>query len=619
MGPAVWPSGRLQRPPAAHSQQSQRSQSAQSAQSSHSQHAVGAHDNALSGRRGRVFAAASPPLPSLPASPPPRTSTPPSRTTADESCASRRSDTSAGGDPALRAPIAPPAAAKVHPSPAPSKPPEHRRLDGSADVAPSTAPNEFESSSASARAAQSRFLKACSQQPFYPNLSPASATELAATAVAAEKQEHLEAAALCPHNTNLLTSPFRKTNHKNKLASPQSGRPSASRLWNPTNSTPRTSTQQRQRRKRRPSSPLPPSVPLQHPALCALAETDDPYDTAAGSYPLLTLSEQRQSRHAVSGRTTFLVDGSSGSNNRRISLPHPIRTSADAEQILSRHELAVSNSPLASRSGGLCADAASSPGPSAKSKGKQKAIMAITEDTRRSCSRDLERGPDVDNARLSTISAADGIGASISSSNSSIMGEDVQPDAAEEWGPQHPCYPHLNPHVPPESAEYATTRIIRVKRDWLVAGDLAPAFSNLYPEILDPAGVSEQEFRRVVDKLNAELVPIFNPYGWRNILDAALGLVTGWLWDDFGMTAAKGRMNALEAWMERWNGEMEKTMAEEEGVLAPKLIPLRQTGYMSLDIQIPDPEIAPAPSSVGPGDSRTALPLEPIPATPPET
>ncbi|KAG6035936.1 hypothetical protein E4U19_004042 [Claviceps sp. Clav32 group G5] len=618
MGPAVWPSGRLQRPPAAHSQQSQRSQSAQS---SHSQHAVGAHDNALSGRRSRVFAAASPPLPSLPASPPPRASTPPSRTTADESCAPRRSDTSASGNPALRAPIAPPTAAKVHPSPAPSNPPEHRRLDGSADVAPSTAPNnEPESSFASARAAQSRVLKASSQQPFYPNLSPASATERAATAVAAEKQEHLEAAALRPHNTNLLTSPFRKTNHKTKIASPRSGRPSASRLWNPTNSTPRTSAQQRQRRKRRPSSPLPPSVPLQHPAFCSLAETDDPYDTAAGSYPLLTLSEQRQSRHAVSGRTTFLVDGSSGSNNRRISLPRPIRTSADAEQILSRHGLAVSNSPLASRSGGLCADAASSPGPSAESKGKQKAIMAITEDTRRSCSRDLERGPDVVNARLSTISAADGIGASsISSSNSSIMGEDVQPGAAEEWGPQHPCYPHLNPHVPPESTEYATTRIIRVKRDWLVAGDLAPTFSNLYPEILDPAGVSEQEFRRVVDKLNAELVPIFNPYGWRNILDAALGLVTGWLWDDFGMTAAKGRMDALEAWMERWNGEMEKTMAEEEGVLAPKLIPLRQTGYMSLDIQIPDPEIAPAPSSVGAGDSRTALPLEPTHATPPET
>ncbi|KAG6111430.1 hypothetical protein E4U31_004467 [Claviceps sp. LM219 group G6] len=615
MGPAVWSSGRLQRPPVAHS--------SQSSQSSHFQHAVGAHDN-VSGRRGRVFAAASPSLPSLPslpASPPPQASTPPSRTTADESCTPRRSDTFAGRDPALIAPIASPAAATVHPSPAPSSPPEHRRLDGSADVAPFTAPNELGSPSALAREGQSRFPKgkAFSQQSFYPNLSPASATELAATAVAAENQEeHLETAALRPHNTNLLTSPFRKTNNKTKIAS-RSGRPSASRLWNPTNSTPRTSAQQQQqqRRKRRPSSPLPPSVPLQHPALCALAETDDPYDIAAGSFPLLTLSEQRQSRHAVSGRTNFLVEGS-GTNNRRISLPRPIRTSADAEHILSRGLVASDSPNTISRSGGLIADAASRSGPSAESKGKQKATMAITEDTRRSCSRDLERGPDVVNARLSTISAADGIGTSISSSNSSIMGEDVQPDAAEEWGPQHPCYPHLNPHVPPESTEYATTRIIRVKRDWLVAGDLAPTFSNLYPEILDPAGVSEQEFRRVVDKLNAELVPIFNPYGWRNMLDAALGLVTGWLWDDFGMTAAKGRMNALEAWMERWNGEMEKTMAEEEGVLAPKLIPLRQTGYMSLDIQIPDPEIAPAPSSVGAGDSRTALPLEPIPATPPE-
>ncbi|KAG5957505.1 hypothetical protein E4U58_005950, partial [Claviceps cyperi] len=585
MGPvAVWSSGRLQRPSAAHSQHSQHSQrshSSQSSQFSHFQHAVGAHDNALSGRRGRgrVFVAASPPLsslPPLPPLPPLRASTSPSRTTVDESCTPRRSDTSAGGDPALIAPIAPPAAATVHPSPAPSRPPEH-------DVAPSTAPNELGSPSASARAAQSRFLKARSQQPFYPNFSPASATELAATAVAAENQEeHLEAAALRPHNTNLLTSPFRKTNNnKTKIASTRSGHPSASRLWNPTNSTPRTSAQQRQPRKRRPSSPLPPSIPLQHPALCALAETDDPNDTTAGSYPLLTLSEQRQSRHAVSGRTNFLVEGF-GTSNRRISLPRPIRTSADAEHILSRRLVASDSPNTISRSGGLFADAASRSGPSAESKGKQKATMAITENTRTSFSRDLERGPDVVNARLPTISTADGIDTSISSSNSSIMGEDVQPDAAEEWGPQHPCYPHLNPHVPPESTEYATTRIIRVKRDWLVAGDLAPTFSNLYPEILDPAGVSEQEFRRVVDKLNAELVPIFNPFGWRNMLDATLGLVTGWLWDDFGMTAAKGRMNALEAWMERWNGEMEKTMAEEEdGVLAPKLIPLRQTGYMS--------------------------------------
>jgi hypothetical protein len=234
--------------------------------------------------------------------------------------------------------------------------------------------------------------------------------------------------------------------------------------------------------------------------------------------------------------------------------------------------------------------------------------------------------------RVSNVSAGDGIGSALSSSNSSIMGDDVQADAGEEWGPQHPCFPHMNPHVPLDSVEYATTRIIRVKRDWLLAGDLAPTFSNLYPEILDPAGVSEQEFRRIIEKLNGELIPIFDPFTFRNLLDSVLGLVTGWLWDDFGLTAAKSRLNGLEKWIEKWNQEMEKTMSPEEGTVLPKLISLRQTGYMTvsgtcavlsptisnnldqLDIQIPDPEIAPAPSTIGTSESQTALPMEPAPA-----
>ncbi len=105
--------------------------------------------------------------------------------------------------------------------------------------------------------------------------------------------------------------------------------------------------------------------------------------------------------------------------------------------------------------------------------------------------KDLERGPDAlstGDARRSTVSIHDGIGSAISSSNSSIMGDpETQGEVGEEWGPQHPCYPHLNPHVPVDSHEYVTTRIIRIRRDWLLEGDLAPTFSNLYPEILDPA------------------------------------------------------------------------------------------------------------------------------------
>ncbi|KAG7132617.1 Ras modification protein ERF4 like [Verticillium longisporum] len=231
------------------------------------------------------------------------------------------------------------------------------------------------------------------------------------------------------------------------------------------------------------------------------------------------------------------------------------------------------------------------------------------DEQQRGYSRDLERGPDImDSRRHSNLSAGDGIGSAVSS-DSSIMGEEVG-DMGEEWGPQHPCYPHLNPHVPVDSAEYQNTRIIRVRRDWLIEGDLAPTFSNLYPEILDPAGLSEQEFRRVIEKLNGELIPIFNPYDWRNIVDSMLGLVTGWLWDDFGLTGVKARLTRLENWMDQWNKEIEKTAGAYEGASAPKLIPLRRTGYMTLDIQISDPEVAAAPST--PGASATGvMPMEP--------
>ncbi|KKP06119.1 hypothetical protein THAR02_01815 [Trichoderma harzianum] len=380
---------------------------------------------------------------------------------------------------------------------------------------------------------------------------------------------------------------------------------SSARLWNPTNSTPRAPS-----RKRRPSSPIGPPVPLQHPALDQSTDTADPNVTGAGDYPLLTLTEHRQVRHSSSTPLSFHFDLNT-TDNKRISLPGSVRASYDERR---SQTLSPTRFDFQTRTSGDFTS--ESPPPTNNPKvDKGKGIMLPeNEEPRRSHSRDLERGPDVmDHPRFSNVSFGDGIGSAISSSNSSIMGEEVQPDLGESWGPQHPCFPHLNPHVPSDSAEYAKTRIIRIRRDWLLQGDLAPTFSNLYPEILDPAGIPEPEFRRIIDKLNKELVPAFDPYNPRNVLDAVLGLVTGWLWDDFGMTGIKSRLNNLELWIEKWNREKEKTTPSEEGILPPKLISLRRTGYMTLDIQIPDPEIAPAPSSTGAAESIAAMPLEPAP------
>ncbi|PWY75188.1 hypothetical protein BO70DRAFT_412452, partial [Aspergillus heteromorphus CBS 117.55] len=167
-------------------------------------------------------------------------------------------------------------------------------------------------------------------------------------------------------------------------------------------------------------------------------------------------------------------------------------------------------------------------------------------------------------------------------------------DVAEElaWGPAHPCYPHINPHVSIGSEEYLTTRVIRIRRDWMIKGDLAPTFSNLYPEILDPL-LPEQEFRKVIAMVNDELAKAFDPFSFRNILDSALSLLTGWIWEDIGAPGIKGHLARVEAWLERWNREV----GAKDGV---RIWSLRRTAYMSIDIQIPDPKVGIIRSEGGP-------------------
>ncbi|KAI9723889.1 MAG: hypothetical protein M1828_004008 [Chrysothrix sp. TS-e1954] len=180
-----------------------------------------------------------------------------------------------------------------------------------------------------------------------------------------------------------------------------------------------------------------------------------------------------------------------------------------------------------------------------------------------------------------------------------LPAEEDYDDALDDpvWGPSHPCFPHPNSHVPFSSPLFQTTRIIRIKRDWLIAGDLAPTFSNLYPEILDPF-LSEPAFRQLITHLNDELLRIFNPWRPRAWIDAGLGLATGWLWDDLGLTGAKKDLARLETWLEKWNQDV----VEPEGC---RVIPLRRTAYLCLDIQIPDPQISPEYGNTAAGESAS--------------
>ncbi|KAK5954744.1 hypothetical protein OHC33_004468 [Knufia fluminis] len=164
-------------------------------------------------------------------------------------------------------------------------------------------------------------------------------------------------------------------------------------------------------------------------------------------------------------------------------------------------------------------------------------------------------------------------------------GPDDAPPLDEEpsWGPSHPCYPHLNPHVPLHAPAYNSTRIIRIRRDWMILGDLAPTYSNIYPEILDPL-LPEQEFRYILDHINTSLVRAFDPFAPANWVDGILGFLTGWFWEDLRGGGVKGELKKLETWIEDWN----RNVGASDGV---KLISLRRTGYLCLDIQIPDPQV----------------------------
>ncbi len=117
----------------------------------------------------------------------------------------------------------------------------------------------------------------------------------------------------------------------------------------------------------------------------------------------------------------------------------------------------------------------------------------------------------------------------------------------------------------------------------MVVGDLAPTFSNIYPEILDPL-ISEQEFRHMIQHINSTLVQAFDPFASVNWVDAILGFATGWFWEDFRQSGVKGKLKGLEAWLEEWN----RAQGLREGV---RIISLRRTGYMNLDIVIPDPQV----------------------------
>ncbi|KFY63630.1 hypothetical protein V496_03803, partial [Pseudogymnoascus sp. VKM F-4515 (FW-2607)] len=417
----------------------------------------------------------------------------------------------------------------------------------------------------------------------------------------------------------------------------------ATRLWNPSNSTPRTrrptttTTAQRGARARAASgaSVAQPAIPLRHPQLTK-GEIEGEIQGAgdiefiggkdkggAGDYPLLSLREQRFSRNS-SGRASLQVEysaASSGTQSNRVSLPRSV-TSIDIRRSFSL--VAEDFTAGATREYGDKGKGKDIEG-DRRSTGYRKRGQSIaslhppvalsptfkqdigpppTHSTRNYTMADLESGPPVSQSQIQNPyhDTADNL-ASLTSTHTSIHGSDrpITPGADDAWGPAHPCFPHLNPYVPVESVAYANTRIIRIPRDWMIVGDLAPTFSATYPELLGEAGLGEAEFRRCVESINARLIEAFNPFGVRNLVDAVMGLCTGWFWDDAGLTYTKRCLAAVERAIEGFNRELEM------GSSQARFISLKKSAYMSLDVQIPTPQIGFIESEMGEDDDRVSV------------
>ncbi|KAJ6053586.1 uncharacterized protein N7446_009598 [Penicillium canescens] len=321
-------------------------------------------------------------------------------------------------------------------------------------------------------------------------------------------------------------------------------RPSAVRLANPVNHVPRI-------------------TPITVPAYQSDESLPLGHGHTRDAYPLLSVPERRRSRLTPSP-SSLLVERSQGeteSGRTSIALPP-------------RHRRSEHSSPT-----DMVAAFAGSAARETENLRPPEAVHLTQDGTRR---RD----------DLSPRHAQSTTSLRSQSQIASVPSNTGQPpaDVAEElaWGPAHPCFPHLNPHVPIGSHEHTTTRVIRIRRDWMIKGDLAPTFSNLYPEILDPL-LSEQEFRKVIATVNDGIIKAFDPFSFRNLFDGAVGLLTGWVWDDLNAPGAKSQLQHVESWLEKWNQEV----GAKDGV---HIWSLRRTAYMSLDIQIPDPKVGIVPS-----------------------
>ena len=112
----------------------------------------------------------------------------------------------------------------------------------------------------------------------------------------------------------------------------------------------------------------------------------------------------------------------------------------------------------------------------------------------------------------------------------------------------------------------------------MINGDNTPAFSIVYPVILEPY-VSEDQFRKIIDGVNENLRLAFDPWNKWNWIDVIMGLVTFWIWEEFWPTYVKRGLREVEKVLEVWN--------ETLGKQGAKVVGLRRSAYITVCLSLP--------------------------------
>ncbi|EEH23277.2 hypothetical protein PABG_05488 [Paracoccidioides brasiliensis Pb03] len=236
-------------------------------------------------------------------------------------------------------------------------------------------------------------------------------------------------------------------------------KPPSSRLWNPINYVPRTTI-------------------VTAPCPAPVSDTSPYIDAQRDAYPLLTIPEQRRSRQPPSP-TSLLVERSvadTESGRASIGLPPGHRRSGvwensnmgkDSKQSGTQGQRDVDHKTIRR------------PDPALVRTLDLPTQDPIKPPSHSGAHHDHPRHvPSQQSLRSQTFASFPSGNGNHSSGGSGIGGGGggggAEGDVADElaWGPSHPCFPHMNPHVPITSPEYQNTRIIRIRRDWMGLGEI---------------------------------------------------------------------------------------------------------------------------------------------------